>query len=296
MRNDLQIKYKDDLVQGDLYVTAIELTNAGRASIKSDDFDSGRAVQFSLDTKIIKHLSTEHSPKSAPAPGITANESQFSLAPELIAKGEVIKFALLTEGRPKKAETSFSPFGEVSIEISDREVAASRRARQTRIAFVALPVLLTAMVIFETLLVIKEGNQSSHDLNSLININTCDSLANDSDTAVGILRVLQEQTATLENSTTVQSAQIRPYSTLARLAESELLNMNGTYNTLSAFGVSLGSAADMIPFTIKAASTLGEAAKSTNKEEISSFAKQLSSMSTRLISSSIMPSGCLHLQ
>jgi hypothetical protein len=291
MRDDLRIKYKENPVQGDLYVTAIELTNAGRAPIKPSDFDSGRSLRFALDSRIIKHLSTEHLPKSAPTPEITADENQFSLTPELITKGEVIKLALLTEGRPTWVETAFSPFGEVRIEIDDREVAASKRARTVRAMTVALPIILAAMIIFETVLVVKEGNQSDNLESNIFTFEECGALVDDSVTTISVLQILQQQAPVIENSTTAKSALIRSYDNLLTLAQSELDSISNEYQTISVFGISLGPAADMTSFTEKASNTLGQAAKSANKN-ISSVANQLTPISAKLASGSAIPSGC----
>jgi hypothetical protein len=146
MRDDLEILYQGNQLNQDPHVVAIELANVGKSPVKSDDFDRQRALSFGLDVPIIKVLSTEHAPRSAPEPTVTAVDDSFELSPELIAKGEIIKIAMLTEGRPNKVDTKFKPFGDVDVEIRDREVWIARRERRRLQASVAALIPVMALV------------------------------------------------------------------------------------------------------------------------------------------------------
>jgi hypothetical protein len=161
MRDDLEISYKNEPLHGDPYVTAIELANIGKSPIRSDEFDRQRALLFALDVPIIKVLSSEHEPVSAPSPKVIANNGEFELQPELIARGEVVKIALLTEGRAGKIDIKFKPFGDVDVEIRDREAWIAQRSRRRAVATAAAAIALTALLALTTVLAISTSAQTN---------------------------------------------------------------------------------------------------------------------------------------
>ncbi|HXL91792.1 MAG TPA: hypothetical protein VN969_22835 [Streptosporangiaceae bacterium] len=299
MRDDLQITYRDDPISGDPYVTAVELANVGKSHINSNEFDGSRPLKFALDTRIIKLLSTEHTPSQAPSPVITAEGTAFSLNPELIAKGEVIKVALLTEGRPQRIVTEFAPFGGVDIEIGDRELLESKRARQLRVAVVAGSALLLALIGGEFVLLTNALHQSFGTANSAVSTannalsaGTCLDLKDEALNVFGLIESLQVEAGTIQSNSHDQSNFIRSYDVIATLAQGDLSFINGDYESLSADGISLGPSAKMISLTRQAGKAMGEAAKLSSGQAIANFSNHVASTETGLISPSLIPDAC----
>src|ERR1022692_1409882 len=96
IRDNLKISYEGRTFD-DPYVTVFEIGSTGRAAIPSTSFDNGRNLQLDLVATIETILSVEVEPQSATKPSIVNNGSVLELKPELIARREVIRIALLTE-------------------------------------------------------------------------------------------------------------------------------------------------------------------------------------------------------
>jgi hypothetical protein len=299
IRDDLEIKYHGGSIEGDLYVTAIELANAGRSPIGSRDFDGERSLQFSLNTRIIKLLFTEHTPKSAPEPVIAASERIFSIAPELIVRDEVIKFALLTEGRPTKVETEFSPLGEVRIRIGDREQLSSQRNRQARIIEAGLALVLLAILILNivTLDVALNNsnaalNNSTNDFNSAVDNLGCQSLKQDLPTAsLGLLGV-QNQTQDLLAHGGLPSKFSLSYDEFLVAAQSDLLNLGQDYSNLYITGNVLSVSSRMVAQIQQASADIDDLIRSANKAEAGDLISKLGPIQTALDSKSALPNSC----
>lgn len=297
LRDDLQITYKDERIQGDLYVTALELTNVGRLSIKSTDFDAERSAHFALDTKIIKHLSTEHSPNSAPAPKITANENIFSLEPELIVKGEGIKLALLTEGRPTRLETAFSPFGEVGIEIEDREQQASKRSRLTRRVTKVLAIILVlalAVNIYGLISALKaESNADNADnaANTYITYAQCAALSQGLVTTNNDLVAVEIQTAALQGNQ-IGPEVLVPYDSLLYATQAELYTLGDDYNNLAVIGKPDATYDRMYSLIEKTVTVVIDMVKTNINASERKLANQLPSIQKALFASSAKPNEC----
>lgn len=289
MRDDLQIRYKGEPIGGQLYVTAIELANVGKAHIGSNEFDKERPLTFSLDAEIIKHLSTEHSPASAPSPEVTAGGTTFSLMPELITRGEIIEIALLTEGRPTRIQTEFKPFGDVSIDIGERGVLQSKQARRARIAGIAAMVLAVLLAALGFVITINASGRVTNSTKSLENGTICEELKNDTTIALAALLVLSEQGSEVESNSPNEPALVRSYDRIAVLAAAELVLVDGDYRSLAANGASVS---DMISWAQKAINTADEAAKLNNRQSIIKFASQLTPIGADLSSRSATPSVC----
>jgi hypothetical protein len=292
MRDDLQIKLKDEPIQGNPYVTALELANVGRSPIRSDDFDSKRSLQFTLDVKIIKHLSTEHSPSSAPKPTVTATDTAFSLAPELIAKGEIIKIALLTEGKPSRVETTFSPFGEVTIEIGDREAQAAKQRRRSRVLNTAAgaTVLLAAVALIWTLT--SELDKADNSLNTTFGFSVCETLQSDLNTTSSALQLAASQTLAIQSSQSQSKLLIASYRQLLTDAQGDLVNLPNDYSTVYIYY----SAPEPtnIPSAIQRASTIiNEMIKEKKISIAPTLANELASEQKFISSSAAFPKQCV---
>lgn len=99
VRNQLEVNFRGESVR-DPHVVALEISSAGRAAIPSQAFDKGRSLIFKIDAPIIKVLTVEHTPSSAPKPALSSERDTFALGPELLVEGEIINASILTEGRP----------------------------------------------------------------------------------------------------------------------------------------------------------------------------------------------------
>jgi hypothetical protein len=275
MRDNLQIKYKDESIQGDPYVTVIELASAGRLSIRSDDFDANRSLEFALDTQIIKHLSTEYSPHSAPNPEITVADNTFSLAPELIAKGEVIKIALLTQGRPVRVETAFSPLSDVSIEIGDREEQTSKRYRQSRILSVVL-LGAFALALGMTAIALVAAWDKSDTLSNSLTSTECGTITKDWFNTNKTLTIVQTQVSKLEGTHSGQGAALESFDQLLRIADLELASLYDDYYIINARVSNSTKAIDSaLSSTINADRVIDQMERSEEVSTLPSLADQL---------------------
>src|SRR6266516_6502104 len=162
MRDELQILYEDERLV-DPYVLILEIANAGRASIPSALFDRNRGIVFKLPSLILKVLSVEHTPTSAPTPTLVANESTLELRPELLMRGEVIRTSLLIEGPIDNLALCLNPLGDVSVEIRDREAWLRQRTRRRFIATVVTAAMtLAASVVLTALTSVTFSRENSY--------------------------------------------------------------------------------------------------------------------------------------
>jgi hypothetical protein len=144
MQDDLKVSYQDDLLNNP-YVVALEIANTGRSAIPTKSFDDDRSLQLNFTSPILKILSIEYEPTSAPKPTITATASVIELKPGLIAKHEVIRASLLMEGATRTPSVALDPFSDVKIRTADREASEARRSKALRIG-TPVAVLLTVVV------------------------------------------------------------------------------------------------------------------------------------------------------
>jgi hypothetical protein len=286
MREDLETQFKGGSIDGKLYVTVIELSNAGKTPIRSNDFDQNRSLQFTIDTRIIKLLSTEHTPTSAPFPEFTAVEKTFSLKPELITRSEVIKVALLTAGRPTQVRALVEPFGDVDVEIGNHEkLLAKRNLRDIgRIVPVIISVI-AACVAFVAGFVDRIPAVS----NLTVTIaGDCDKSIGDSATALFTLQTLGSQTSTLEAGTSNPSTSIKFYEQTLTLARKEFITLNKDYH---AFTPSK-SVTSMITSTNKATSIIEKALNPISVQTIVNLSDELPAVEKGFSSPSTIHSLC----
>jgi hypothetical protein len=291
MRDELQIKYNGASITGDPYVTAIELANLGKTHIGSGDFDGQRSLKFSLDTRIIKLLSTEHSPSSAPAPVISADGTTLSLMPELITKGEIIKVAVLTDGRPTEARVDFKPFGDVAVDTGDREVLESKRARTLQITGITMTVLIAVMLIVNVILAISALNQANNNTSNLARVDGCVRLAHDTLDTLSTLLILYGQATEIQKEPSASSSQISSYAELDTQAQAELLFLSEDYQDLATYGF-LPRTADVMSMTQEASKTLQEDGIPKSKQDIIKIDNQIAPVVAALTPPSAIPSAC----
>jgi hypothetical protein len=291
MRDELQIKYNGEYITGDPYVTAVELANVGKTHISSRDFDGERQLKFSLGRKIIKLLATEHSPSSAPVPVISADDTMLSLMPELIAKGEIIKVAVLTEGRPTEARVEFTPFGDIAVDTGDREVLQSRRGRTLKIAGIIMTAIVIAMMIIAIAVATNTLNEANNTTNDTANVDECEQLTHDTQNMFTTLLILDGLAAEIEIEPSVSSAQISSYSELDEQAQAELLFLGNDYQDLVIYGF-LPKTANVISVVQKASKTLPDDGIPKSKNDVSRIAKHIGSVEAALTPKSTIPSAC----
>ena len=156
----LEIAYQGVPIE-DPCLTTVEVANVGRAAIPSSSFDQGRSAVFDIGKEIIGVLSVERTPDSSPKAEIVSDGSRFALRPELISAGEVIKALILTVGAVSEVRLALSPFGDVAIELKDRETWQRKRAKRATRLTASLTSLLVggSLVILAVLL----GDQVRHN-------------------------------------------------------------------------------------------------------------------------------------
>lgn len=143
MQGDLKVTYQDSTLNNP-YVVALEIVNSGRSAIPSASFDNNQCLRLGFATPILKILSIEHEPTSAPSPSVTVHDGDLELSPGLIARREVVRASLLTEGIAEEANVVRNPFNDVKIHTEDREVSEARRRR---ILVFGTPVIAVMTVI-----------------------------------------------------------------------------------------------------------------------------------------------------
>jgi hypothetical protein len=145
IRDNLKVSYGDRLLT-DPYVVALEIASTGRSAIPSSSFDKDRSLQLRLEAQILTLLSTEYEPISATKPTINTDGEIIEFRPELIARREVIKLSLLTEGIVGNATVALNPFSDVKVEVKDREATESRRRKW----FLIVPLIIGLLAIAAT--------------------------------------------------------------------------------------------------------------------------------------------------
>jgi hypothetical protein len=185
MRGSLKVSYEDKTLKNP-YIIACEIASTGRSAIPSTSFDQDRSLQLNLGVEILAVLSVDHEPASAAKPALQALGCILELRPELIARREIIKTSLLTEGSPDIFITAFDPFGDVKIEVKDREVTQARwRMVSARLPLVCLSATIALAVAFYY-----NFNSSNNDMSSFVHSAFClntDTLAQSTDLAMQLV-------------------------------------------------------------------------------------------------------------
>jgi hypothetical protein len=174
IRDSLKLTYQDKILK-DPYIAALEIANTGRSAIPTVSFDNGRSLQLDLATEIQTVLSIECEPSSAMTPTIVSNGSAIELQPELIARREVIRISLLTEGNVGAATVSLNPFTDVKVETRDREAIEERRRKVTSLAtplLVAFTIIAIAVAFYLTI----RADDTAARSNAVIGSALCESL------------------------------------------------------------------------------------------------------------------------
>jgi hypothetical protein len=282
MRDNLEIQIKGDLIDGELYATVIQLSNGGKIPIRSSDFDQSQPLQFKIDKRIIKLLSTEHVPPSAPSPEFTTADRIFSLKPALIMQGEVIKVTLLTAGRPTQVQALSKPFGDVDVEIGDNKQLHAKRNLRSIARIVPIISAVAAFASLIVLMLISLPDNSISNLTVTI-AGDCDKSAGDSNTALFMLQTLRSQTSTLEAETSNPSTSITFYEQTLTLARNELITLNKDYRaftpskSVNSMITSTGEATSIIE---KALNPISEQTIVNLSDELPAAEKELSLPST----------------
>jgi len=146
VRDDLEISYRSKKLD-DPYVVTIEISNVGRAPVLGEHFTQGRALEFQIDAPILRILTVEHKPESAPQPSIVAHEGSFGLKPELLVKGEAIRASLLTEGEPGNVRVHLNPFGDIAVQLRDREAWLRQRNRRVSLTILIMVPVISAVAL-----------------------------------------------------------------------------------------------------------------------------------------------------
>jgi hypothetical protein len=144
MREDLEIKYQNERVKNPCVAT-LEIVNTGIGAIPSESFDKNRGLIFSIAVSIIKILSVDHKPSSAPRPEVIATDGGLELKPELIVTKETITVSLLTEGQVKDVSISFNPLADVIVDVRDRDAWQRQRSR-LQLAMAGVVVILAVVI------------------------------------------------------------------------------------------------------------------------------------------------------
>ena len=293
MREDLKVTYQDGQLE-DPYVITAEIANVGRSYISSEAFDKERSLEFALNVPIVKVLTTEHEPESAPPPMITASGKMFELKPELIAKGESITVSLLTEGRVSDVEISFNPFGDVDVDIRDREAWLKQRSRRKVIFAAASAVALTAALLLVSVLATVRINRNLSLSNQAAVDTACyNLLQNLQGLSVGIGAARVNMTVSRTKDGRVRAIVFSDgYDKALKLASPAAGAVVAAYRLVEAVGIPLGNTANMPGQATQVMAILRNLPKERSTAALSSDLAFIDKTTKRISYGSPVPHGC----
>jgi hypothetical protein len=213
IRDELKIIYQEGALD-DPYVIALEIANVGRSAIRSDSFDKDRGITFEISAPIIRVLSAQHVPSSAPAPQFVSNGNLLELRPELIVKGELIRASLLTEGAVSDLRLVLNPFGDVGVEVRDRESWERKRSKRLTYVTAVLGALTLGSVIAAFISLGVARNRAEANLSTTMAIarnGACESLdLQNSSAELALFRVFEDVQVRLQKASNPLQVTIMP--------------------------------------------------------------------------------------
>jgi hypothetical protein len=293
MRDDLQIRYQEEELNNP-HVVAIELANTGTSFIGSDAFDNKRSLQFDVKVPIIKVLTVEHTPTSAPAPVITAEGSTIELHPELIAKDESIKASILTEGQVDAIDVAFKPFGDVTVEIRDRDAWLAQRSRLRAIGLSAVAIAITAgLTAFSIVTAAQSNKELGISDKAAADANCGDVFSNVQSTGLALEFLSAEIFVSKSKAGSVKAISFPSnYHSIVKAFDVEARNTMASYRLAEEAGLALGRSAS-IPAQISQVMTiLGRLPHEGASTRAYDDYKRLSVTANLLSSKQAMPPAC----
>jgi hypothetical protein len=144
----VRVLYGDDRELAEPYVLRLTLSNRGRKDIRSEDFDLGRPLRFTLSHGAIV---TTLTPLDVGTHNVDPSANTVSIGPDLIKAGTTQSLTVLTDGGPRV---------ELDAHLADTEVVGARaiRARRSRRDFIASAGIgiLTGLALFLTGLLLRQ--------------------------------------------------------------------------------------------------------------------------------------------
>jgi hypothetical protein len=125
----VRVLYGDDRELAEPYVLRVTLSNRGRKDVRSEDFDQGRPLRFTLSHGAIV---TSLTPLDVGTHNVDPSANTVSVGPDLIKAGTIQSLTVLTDGRPRVELNAHLADTEV---VDVGEIRSSRRNRQLWIAF-----------------------------------------------------------------------------------------------------------------------------------------------------------------
>lgn len=234
-------------------------------------------------------------PSSAPSPIVTANGDGFELKPELITKGEIIRIALLTEGRAGNIDVKFKPFGDVDVEVRDREAWIAQRSRRRTVAAttgVAVLSILTILVIVFGLIASSQANKNLAQSQKLIIYAACSSLLEG--TSNTALTIDAATTAIVRSKIDGKDVFSFPatYQRFVSDARRQINDLFDAYDRAKRAGVSLGNATKVRAQAAQGITLLEKLPKERNITIILSDINSLLKIGDTLSSNQAIPTAC----
>jgi hypothetical protein len=292
MRDDLEIRYQNERVERP-NVATLEIINIGRNAIPSESFDKDRGLLFGVTARIIKVLTVDHSPPSAPTPHVDAIEGGLELKPELIVVKETITVSLLTEGPVQGVNVSFNPLADVKVDIRDREAWQRQRARRTTITAGFSGILILLAVVLFFVLVNPFPNPALTQLQRLRIRAVCASMDLDRQATGSQIRNTLEVISTAHSLKHGEQEFLSTahYNAMVGLAAAHARRLTHTYH-LAADTMRLGSASDVPASTTRAVAILARLPKEGTGDRASNDLAQVSATLDRLSSTQAQPPLC----
>lgn len=288
MRGELEIRYQDRTLN-DPYVIACELASVGRAAIPSRSFDDRQSLQLSLTTPILRLLTLEHEPKSAVEPTVLTNGNIIDLKPVLIARREVIRLSLLTEGTVGPLGRNLDPFSDVKLETADREADEVRRKKRLSIVGLATPIAATIALILTVVAATLSITNANARANTVTEDVLCLSvLEYGQSTQLSMTLAYRDITTHRSNNGQLRAVTFAPsYNSDVSNADQQLRYLAAAYPSFEGSGISLGDAASVSAYAKQASAIMtrlpregASAAASKDLAVLSTLVRRLSNPNT----------------
>lgn len=298
VRDDLEVKFQSKLLTNP-YVVIAEVSNVGKRDISSASFTRDRGLAFQLTSPILKILTVEYEPTSAPTPQIIARDSSFELKPDLLVAGEIIKVSMLTEGPVGDISVSLNPLGDVKVSTRDREKWLQRRIIGGVAVFGILLIAVTVATGLYAAIDINNANtdysQANADLsraNKTVKVIGCAGVVlslQDASQSIGVLNALVMSFYKHGSSGLLPKSELRSE---AHIAEVQASILSKAYSEARKAGVSVGTADRVVTDLQNARNSLLRLANDKKRTDVSTDIAVVSKAYKAVNGTEGFPHGC----
>jgi hypothetical protein len=283
VRDELEITYRNRTLN-DPYAIACEIASAGRAAIPKRSFDDGQSLQLSLTAPILRLLTIEREPKSAIEPTVLASDNIIELKPVLIARREVIRLSLLTEGAVGPIGRHVDPFSDVKLETADREAEELKRRKRWSIVGLATPIAAaTALILTVIGATLSISNANARADNVAEDVMCLSVLEFGQSTQLSMTLAYRDITAHQLRNGQLRTITFAPsYHSDVDNADQQLRYLVAAYPSLEGSGIPLGNAAHVSVYASQASAIMARLPREGTSDAASKDLAALSVLVDRL--------------